>query len=223
MYMSTSVVTPPFGVPQHNIDGENDADLLGTVKPYDMRLWETTFEYTELGYLVKTILSHFMIPIPRWLQDVHDAYFNPTPVTARKKAARSAGAKPDSIITELENLSASLGYCRYTPEEIGRHLRTIFVEAFGEAIFQIGAAELEEGTVFCNNLRLYISLFGKGVMGSRFVEHELDDIADNLAQDETPAVAFIQTEASQFMASKFASSANADDGNYLSFSRRSNL
>jgi hypothetical protein len=60
-------------------------------------------------------------------------------------------------------------------------------------------------------------------MGSRFVEHELDDIADNLAQDETPAVAFVQTEASQFMSSKFASSANADDGNYLSFSRRSNL
>jgi hypothetical protein len=65
----------------------------------------------------------------------------------------SSGKFSSACCTGL--LTSTLGYCKYTPEEIGRHLRTIFVEAFGEAIFQIGAAELEEGTVFWNNLRLY--------------------------------------------------------------------
>ena len=117
-YHSLPVVKAPFAIPQHILDGKNDEHMKDTIRHYDLRFYRRNFEPEQQRYLFKMVSCHFQRPFPKWLLNVHDHYFNPTPVDAKKKGKRMMECRPEGLITYLERIGPETDYCKYTPQQL---------------------------------------------------------------------------------------------------------
>jgi hypothetical protein len=187
-----------------------------TIRHYDLRFYRRNFEPEQQGYLFKLVFCHFQRPFPKWLQNVHDHYFNPTPVDKKKRDKRMMECRPEGIIKYLETVGPETDYCKYTPEQFGNILEAWYHEAFGADVFKIGSTELEPGKEYWDNYRLFKSRYGRAVAGCGYdgePEETLDENGDDGGEDEEDDTAeFVLPEECGFMASNSMPAISADAG-----------
>ena len=215
-YHSLPVVKAPFAIPQHSLDGKNDEHMIDTIRHYDLRFYRRNFDPEQQGYLFKMVFCHFQRPFPKWLLNVHDHYFNPTPVDPKKKGKRMMECRPEGLINYLERIAPETDYCKYTPEQFGKVLEAWYHEAFGADVFQIGSTELEVGNKYWDNHRLYLSMYGRAVAGFGYdgePDEKLEENGDDGGEDEEDDTAdFVLPEECGFMASNSMPAISADAG-----------
>ena len=207
-------------VPQHSIKGAVDKHLKHTADLYDIRLLLSNVDYEQWGYLLKLMFLHYQMPVPQWIRDVQKAYFDPTPAERKAKETRAKLAKPEGIVRELEK-TAPVGsrrvqeFSQFTPAQFGDIIRQMYEEVFGAAIFEVGAEELVEGTVYWDNHRIFVSLFSKYITrgcDTATADPETE-VSDEETEETSNASTLMRPEDARWSKTTSGSASKADEGN----------
>lgn len=215
-------------MPQHSILQKLDKHLEGTSDPYDLNVINSNIDYDQWGYLLKIAYMHFLSPVPQWILDVQQAYHSEKTANKKGKETRDKLDKPEGVIKELQKIAqvgsqAALNYIPYSAAQFGAILKHMHVELLGENIFETGEGGLQEGTIYWDNYRIFLAIFGKfltrgfGVSNedtTQFVDDEEPEEADEgPPTDASPRQrSFARPEDIQVLKSSAGSSTKADEG-----------